>query len=251
MKVTNVLNMDSNKIINLGVPISGTDAASKAYVDASAQGYKGKEPVRVMSTADIDLTGALFLPFNGVALVTGDRVLLKDQFPASENGIYVLLASGLLARATDFDASSEITGATVAVIEGTVGSGSLWLMTTPSPVLGTTALTFIQTNAGTTYTAGVGIDSNQLSNGVIKIDTSTVAQKYAMQIGDGVATEFTIIPSPFFPLWNAAVYVTEYFGLGNAKKNVIADISHETDGSVKITFPTPPTAGQYFVTVVG
>ena len=101
-----------------------------------------KQPVRVATTANITLSGAQTI--DGAAAVAGNRVLVKDQTTASQNGIYVV-AAGAWSRAVDADAAAKIkTGMSVYVTEGTVNAGGIWsLSTTGSIVVGTTALIFI------------------------------------------------------------------------------------------------------------
>jgi len=86
---------------------------------------------------------------DGVTLVTGDRVLIKNQGTGSENGIYTVNAAGAPTRAEDFNASSEVTGgAFVHVTEGTSNADKSFVLTTNDTItLGTTALTFTEIHA--------------------------------------------------------------------------------------------------------
>lgn len=101
----------------------------------------GKPSVKVTTTAAIALTGLQTI--DGVALVAGDRVLVKDQAAAKDNGIYVA-AVGAWARAADADASIEVTpGLFVSVEQGTANADSIWQLVTDGPItLGTTGLAF-------------------------------------------------------------------------------------------------------------
>jgi len=105
-----------------------------------------KAPVRVASTANITIASALIngSTIDGVTVATGDRVLLKDQSTGSQNGIYVVVASGAASRSGDADTSAKVlSGTTMFVSEGTANGGGVFTLTTPNPiVLGTTALTF-------------------------------------------------------------------------------------------------------------
>ena len=84
--------LNSRKITGLGDPASAQDAATKNYVDLAVQGLVPKQSVRAASTANIaTLSGAMTI--DGVSLVAGDRVLVKDQSTASQNGVYVVAAS--------------------------------------------------------------------------------------------------------------------------------------------------------------
>jgi hypothetical protein len=94
---------------------------------------------------------------DGVTLATNDRILIKNQAPGAENGIYVVAASGAPARATDADTAAEILQAAVFVEEGTANADTGWVLTTNAPItLGTTGLTFTQFT-GATVTAGAGL----------------------------------------------------------------------------------------------
>src|ERR1700742_1860668 len=97
----NGVDLASNKATNMPSPSAATDGANKAYVDALASGLEWKAAVRAATTNN----GALATAYaNGsvidtVTLATGDRVLLKNQTTQSDNGIYVVQASGAPVRA--------------------------------------------------------------------------------------------------------------------------------------------------------
>ncbi|MGK4311712.1 phage tail protein [Pseudomonas mosselii] len=102
----------------------------------------GKNSVKVATTANLGALSGL-LTVDGVVLVAGDRVLVKNQADAKDNGIYVA-AAGAWSRAADADASIEVTpGLLVAVEQGTTNADSIWQLVTDAPItLGTTALAF-------------------------------------------------------------------------------------------------------------
>lgn len=155
--MTGALNMGSQLITNLSTPSSGTDAATKNYVDTAISSlnsiFDAKGSVRVATTA----AGTLASSFaNGqvvdtVTLVTGNRILIKDQASQAENGLYIVNASGAPTRTTDMDDWLEVPGAFVAVEEGTTNVDSIWLCTANAGgTLNTTAITWqqIPTTAG-------------------------------------------------------------------------------------------------------
>ena len=123
-----------------------TDGAEVATVDFKA-------PVRVATT----VAGTLASSFengdtiDGVVLATNDRILIKNQVAAAENGIYTVEASGAPTRATDADEDSEVNnGLTVHVTDGTANSNTLFHLTTADPItVGVTGLTFEVLSAGT------------------------------------------------------------------------------------------------------
>lgn len=119
-----------------------TQAAVKNYVDAKVAGLSWKQAVRAATTANITLSGAQTI--DGVSVVAGDRVLVKDQATASQNGIYVA-ASGSWARAVDADSGAELVNATCYVSEGSANADTQWTCTTNATITpGTTALAFAQ-----------------------------------------------------------------------------------------------------------
>lgn len=139
-------------------PTNALHAVTKQYVDNVAAGLDPKESVRAATTANIVLSGTQTV--DGVALVAGDRVLVKNQITASENGIYVV-AVGAWTRASDFDgtpASETTSGAFTFVEEGSTYADTGWVLTTNNPItVGTTALTFTQFSGAGTYVAGTGL----------------------------------------------------------------------------------------------
>jgi hypothetical protein len=129
---------------------------TKAYVDLTVQGLEPKQSVRAASTANIaTLSGPMTL--DGVALVAGDRVLVKDQTTAGQNGIYVV-AAGAWTRSADADVWGELISAYVFVESGTTNADMGYLATVdPGGALGTTAITFVQFTGAGQILAGAGL----------------------------------------------------------------------------------------------
>lgn len=147
--------MGSSKITGLATPTADADAATKAYVDSVAQGLDVKGSCRVATVANISLSGTQTI--DGVAVIAGDRVLVKDQSTAANNGIYVV-AAGSWARAADADTWAELVGAFTFVEEGTVNDNSGWVCTSPAGgTLGVTAVTWEQFSGAGQITAGAGL----------------------------------------------------------------------------------------------
>ena len=142
-------------------PSNANDIASKSYVDSTVNGLDVKESVRVATTAAGTLASdyANGSTVDGVSLSTGDRILLKDQADASENGVYTVNASGAPTRAADFDADSEVTaGAFFFIEEGTTNGDNGFTLTTNDDItVGTTDLTFTQFSGSGQITAGTGM----------------------------------------------------------------------------------------------
>jgi phage-related tail fiber protein len=144
------------KLTNLAAPLNGTDAANKDYVDSIAQGLDPKQSVRAASTANIaSLSGTTTI--DGVALSVGDRVLVKDQTTASQNGIYVVAAS-TWSRSADANVYDELISAYVFVESGTTNADNGFLCTVdPGGTLGTTAITWVQFSGAGQIIAGAGL----------------------------------------------------------------------------------------------
>jgi hypothetical protein len=153
--------MGTNKITGLGTPTDSTDAATKGYVDTAVVGIDWKASVRAATTSDITLSSDLENGdvVDGVTLVTGDRVLVKNQSTGSQNGIYVVKASGAPDRSTDADSGTEVTANfAVFVEEGTVNADSGFTLTNNGAItIGTTALVFTQFTGLGQVTAGDGL----------------------------------------------------------------------------------------------
>ena len=165
--------MGNNKITGLADPTTGTDAATKNYVDAAVVGIDWKPSVRAGTTANGTLATAYAnaSTVDGVTLATGDRILIKNQTSGAENGIYVVNASGAPTRSSDADTSAEVTGGfAVFIEEGTVNADTGYVLTNNGAItLGTTALVFTQFSGTGTYTNGTGIT---LTGNVFALDTT-------------------------------------------------------------------------------
>ncbi|WP_241768649.1 phage tail protein [Pseudomonas brassicacearum] len=121
--------------------VKATRAWVASYVADELAKLDRKQSVRVATTANIVLSGAQAI--DGIAVIAGNRVLVKSQTLAKDNGIYVA-ANGAWVRAKDADASAEVTsGLIVSVEEGATLGNTIWqLITDGVIVLGTTALAF-------------------------------------------------------------------------------------------------------------
>lgn len=153
---------DANGQAKFGTPTHDDHAATKSYVDAARSGLDVKDSVRAATTAPINLANQLEAGDTidtDVTLVAGDRVLVKNQSTASENGIYVVQASGAAVRATDFDSNAEVTpGAFTFVEEGAVNADSGWVLTTNGTInVGATGLTWALFSVAGTILAGDGL----------------------------------------------------------------------------------------------
>ncbi len=184
------VSLNSKKITNLADPVNATDAANKQYVDNVVQGIEAKQSVRVATTANITLSGTQTI--DGIALASGDRVLVKDQTTAAQNGIYVV-ASGAWARATDSDTWSELVSAFVWVESGTQNGDTGWLCTVdPGGTLGTTAVTWVQFSGAGQIVAGNGLSKTGNTLDVNVDNTTLEIVSDTLRVKDGGITESKI-----------------------------------------------------------
>jgi len=136
-------------------PTAALDLATKQYVDAVAQGLDPKASCVAATTANITLSGTQTI--DGVALIAGDRCLVKDQTLSQNNGIY-LVAAGAWTRATDMDSWLEVPGAFTFIEQGTLYADTGWVCTSNAGgTLGTTPITWVQFAGVGSYTAGTGL----------------------------------------------------------------------------------------------
>ena len=138
--------------------ISGGSSANapttKSYVDGLVEGLSWKNPVVAATTGDITLSGEQTI--DTVAVVAGNRVLVKDQSTATQNGIYEVSETSWV-RAPDADVGSELVGAAIMVVDGDANANSQFVQTAPSVTIGSTDITFVQFGGGQTYVGGTGL----------------------------------------------------------------------------------------------
>ena len=181
--MANSLNMNSNRIVNLAEPSASTDAVTKNYVDNAVSGLSWKQAVNAATTGNITLSGLQTV--DGVALAAGNRVLVKNQTAAENNGIYVVVDGGPWTRAEDANVAGELNGAAVFVLQGTVNDNSGWTQTAVITSF-SDPQTWSQFTTGGALTGGTGIDitanvvsfkpgAGLVANGAgfIEVDTAT------------------------------------------------------------------------------
>ena len=178
------VSLNSQKITNLATPTADGDAASKSYVDGVSQGLDVKDSVVAATTANITISSALNNgdTLDGVTLSTNDRVLVKDQSSATENGIYVVGSSP--ARADDLAAGVDAAGMFTFVEQGSTNADQGFVCTSNkgSAVVGSNNLAFSQFSGAGNITAGDGLDKSGSefsvdlkSNGGLVIESTELA----------------------------------------------------------------------------
>ena len=270
----------SYKITSLADPSAGTDAANKQYVDSVAQGLNIHDPVQAATTTTLAATTGGTVTYNngtsgvgatltmsvaltvldGYTLVTGDRVIVKNEATTANNGVYVINSDKtVLTRATDADTPAELNGGDFFFVQnGTVNDNTGWVIVDKVTTIGTTPVVFYQFSGAGTYTAGNGllltgnVFSAVANTGIvvdgsgIAIDTSVVVRKYNANVGDGSATSYTISHN----LGTRDVQVTVYDN-SSPYAEVICDVQHTSTTAVTLLFSIAPTSNQYRVVVQG
>jgi hypothetical protein len=180
---------NSQPIINVADPSSAQHAATKAYVDSMSAGLRWKDPVVVASTANVTVSNPGTAVFDGITLSNGDRVLLKDQTTAAENGIYVFNGSAsAMTRATDANTATKLGSATVFVSRGSTNADRGYTQTAEVSTLDTDSVTWVQFNAGAVYTAdgnGLELSSTTFS---LELDGGTLSKSSSgLRLATGIA----------------------------------------------------------------
>jgi hypothetical protein len=157
----NNVSISGGSVTGLGDPSVSSEAATKNYVDQAVAGLRNRIIAEAATTANINLTTDLENgdTLDGVTLVTGDRVLVKDQSDATENGLYIVVASGAASRDPEHDTIAELSGGMVVVNQGTANDNKIFLCTTDSDAtIGISNITYTQVtpaNVGTVTSVGV------------------------------------------------------------------------------------------------
>jgi phage-related tail fiber protein len=220
------VNANNYTVINVATPVNGTDAANKNYVDNAVQGLDPKQSVKAATTANISpLSGTMTI--DGIALNAGDRVLVKDQSTASQNGIYIV-SSGTWTRAPDADTWNELVGAYCFVEQGTVNADLGFVCPIDQGgTLDTTNIIWVNFSGAGSITTGNGLGksgntlfvlgtANRVSISSTGVD---IASNYAGQ------TSITTLGAITTGTWTGSIIGLAYGGTG-------ANLSSLTDGTI-------------------
>ena len=259
---TGTVDVANKRITSVAEPTQSSDAATKNYVDAVKTGLDVKDSVIVTTTGNLTATyangtsgvGATLtnsgtqaaITIDSRVLTVGERVLVKDQTTALQNGFYKVTTVGtastnwVLTRSTDADENSEITpGAFTFVEEGTVGANNGYVCTNVGAItIGTTPITFVQFSGAGSVIAGDGLtktgntlnavgttDRISISADAIDISSSYVGQASITTLGT-IATG----------TWQGSIVGPTYGGTGvnNGSKTITLGGSLSTIGAYTI-----------------
>lgn len=263
--VTANIPMSGFKLTGLGAPTAAGDSAEYSWtltqIQNSAAGIASKPPVMTVYTGNVATLSGL-IANDGYTPVAGDRVLLVGQATASQNGVYNVSAGAWTRTTVDGSGNGEIEpGAMWLVTNGTVNTGTQWRVSTTGAItVGSTALSIVQFNMPTVFTAGNGIAiaSNAISvtpaasggilvaAGGVSVDSSIVARKFSTTIGDGTTTSFVITHN--LGTQDVILAVRQ---AANPYGVVDCDMSATSTTTATIAFATAPGAAAYRVTVIG
>lgn len=249
------------RILNLPNPIAAQDPATKAYVDSAVEGLAWKDSVRVAAQSNIDLS-APGATINGVTMATNDRMLVPAQTVGSQNGIYIWNGAATPAtRAPDASTFAELEQAVVTVEEG-ASAGTTYRQTAVNGTIGSSDVTW--TTFGTSApdssetTKGLSEAATQAETDAETLDAPYYVSpaklggwagrklKFAANIGDGSATQYTVTHN----LGTRDVTVAIYRNSG-ANDEVLCDVEHTTTNSLTLRFASAPSSNLYRVVVLG
>ena len=191
---------DANGNLKVATPTDAAHAATKGYVDAARQGLDVKQSVRAATTAPVLLASGLEagdVIDTNVTLVAGNRVLVKDQSTASENGIYVVQASGAAVRATDANGTADtgtVSGGTFTFVEeGAVNADSGWVVSSNGTIsVGSDAMNWVQFSGAGSITAGDGLTKDGNTINAVGTENRISVSANAIDISSSYVGQATI-----------------------------------------------------------
>ena len=238
------------------IAVDTTVIATKAYVDATAQGLDVKASVRVATA----VAGTLASSFengdvvDGVTLVTGDRILLKNQAAPAENGIYVVEASGPATRSIDANTSAELTKGAFTFVESGTSAGKGFVVTAAG-TLDTDAITWTQFSDTGQYITAVSADFT-VTTGTLAVAANTfdaygtaagLVKRYAAALtANGSTTSWAVTHG----LGTNDVIVTVYDASGNVVETDVTSASVATVPTVTIGVAVAPSNGNNLRVVI-
>jgi hypothetical protein len=273
---TGKVDVSGSIITGLNEPVNSTDAATKAYVDAVAEGLHVHESARVATTGTLaTMSGGTVTYANGTAgvgatltlsvgisiidditLANGDRILVKDQATQAHNGLYVRTSATVLTRASDFDTAAEIGGGDFTFVEsGTLYARTGWVQTFEVLTVGSDTVIWQQFSGAGTFIAGAGLtlsgntfDVGGTTNRItVNADSIDIASTYVGQ------SSITTLGTIGTGTWQGTIVGPTYGGTGvnNGSRTITlgGNFTHTgshtlgltTTANTSVTLPTTGT----------
>lgn len=249
-----------SKVINLATPSAAGDAASKSYVDSLVEGLAWKDSCRVATQTNTNLSspGATI---DGLTMATSDRVLVRSQSTASQNGIYIWNgASTAMTRSLDASTFAELEQAVTTVEEGTSAgttyrqdqiNGTIDSSTVSWVTFGTAAPSASESTAGIAELAtqgetDAGTDDARIVTPLKLANWSGRLRKVSTNVGDGSATSYTVTHN-----LNTRDVVVRVFPNSGDYDDVEVDVQRTGVNTVAVVFASAPASNAYRVVVFG
>lgn len=262
MSVLVTRSLDFNNVAgihNLPDGVSAQDPATVAQLNSAIEGVAWKDSVRVSTQGNLSISSP-GSTIDGITMVANDRVLVRAQTTASENGIYIWNGAAVaMTRALDASTFAELEQAVTTVEEGT-NAGTSYRQTAVNGTLGSSSVSW------TTFGTAAGAAS-ETSQGIAEIATQAetdagtddarivtplklatsvwAAKKFAANIGDGSATSYTVTHN----LNTKDVRVEVYRNSGNFD-TVLVEVQRGSVNAVTIVFDSAPASNAYRVLVL-
>jgi len=239
---TGTVDVSSARITNLAEPTADSDAATKSYVDAVAEGLHVHEQAHAyIDTPLATITGNTVTYSNGSSgvgatltlstaldiaggdldgdtdITTGDRIIIAGESTAAHNGIYVLTSTTVLTRATDFDTPTEMAGGDfIWVTHGTTYADTGWVLGEPVGTVGTDDVSFVQFSGLGQITAGDGMTKSGNTLNVVGTANKITANANSIDIAATYVgqTSITTLGTIATGTWNGDVIDEIYGGTG-------------------------------------
>ncbi|MGZ8181455.1 MAG: hypothetical protein ACXWT1_05820 [Methylobacter sp.] len=248
----------TSRIINLPDGTNPQDPATVAQLNAVIEGIAWKDSVRVSTQGNVNLS-APGATIDGITMISGDRVLVRLQTVAAENGIYIWNGDAVaMTRSLDCSTAAELEQAVTTVEEGT-GAGTSYRQTVVNATLDTTDLDWgvFGSSAGAASETSSGIvelaTQAETDAGTddlraitpLKLATSPFStRKCNAVIGDGSATSFAVTHN-----FNTRDVEVQVFRNSGNYDTVLVEVQRTSVNAVTLLFDVAPASNAFRVMV--